>query len=318
MLSLSLLPTFVCCVMSVALVTPQTIIDTILDPMSGDPNGLDTNNDGLVDVADVVFSSKVLPNVSFSNASFVVSEGQGSVSCEVVTDADFTGVVQYEVSGTSVAGTDYSPLTGNMLVDGSNGIITVPLLDDAFVESTKTLILSVKPSVSVPPTYALGANNSIVIILEDDDAIWRGQFVKGNLVLPFVVTITQIDGQVEATLESDGTGMFPSGSWPAVVQATPNQFTAVIGPIEMQQSSSLLNATYSSTITLTSDPNTHPEHVINFASSIEGSTLEEHVFSTANAEHLDRVGANAIEGSFILLKDVQEIPEISSELTSLP
>jgi len=295
-------------------VTPEDISDIILDPGQGDVSTYDLNQDGQVDVADVVLATTILPQVSFTSSTLIVNEGQGIIDCEVKTDSTFTGVLQYEIGGNAIAGEDYSPLTGNVQVNAGSGMISISLLDNLQVESTKTIILSLKPSTLNPSTYSLGPKNSATMILEDNDASWLGHLVRGDLMLPFELIISQMGEQVQATLESDGVAAFPAGSWPVTVQTTIDSFIATIGPITMEQSVSLLNENFLRSIILSSNPTTNQEDVLELSSTIEGSVLEEYVFSETASQHLNRVGDNAVEGRFVLVRGPLGLPQIESEL----
>jgi len=288
------------------------IKDAVLERKQEDVSTFDLNEDGIVDVADVVNAENHSPIVSFIKETSIVDEGVGSIDCKVKLSRPFSGYLQYEVSGTATVGSDYQPTTGNFLVDASSAKISIILVDNLEVEATKTIILTIKPS-----TLTLGTPNSHIIILEDNDALWQGHLVRDDLRLPLEMTITQKDSQLQAAVISNGSGTLPYGKWAVDIDSTLERFNATIGPIEIQQSNSLLNASLTRKIYLTSEPLTNPEHVLDFGSKIEGSMYEEWKFSEPNTQHLNKIDKNSIKGTFILIKADSGLQKVKSDLFPL-
>ncbi len=81
------------------------------------------------------------------------------------TSADLT--VNYAVSGTATSGTDYTALTGsvNIMTGSATATITVTPVDDAIVEGSETLVLTLNPGA----LYFVGAASSATVTITDND-----------------------------------------------------------------------------------------------------------------------------------------------------
>ena len=122
------------------------------------------------------------PVLSFQPATYTVTEGAGTVAVTVnrIGSIASTASVSYSTqSGTATSGNDFTAASGTLnwpAGDGSTRTITVPIIDDALVESTEafTIVLS------NPTGATIGAGTATVNITDNDDVF------PPNCVLPTV------------------------------------------------------------------------------------------------------------------------------------
>ena len=116
-------------------------------------------------------TSEDVPQVSFTNKTLTVLEGSGSVSVTVTLSSAASAAltVPIAVSGTAMAGTDYSGVPPS--VTFAKGQTTIPfvvtLKDDAVQEPDKTLILTLGDSAGT----RLGVMPTNTIVIKDDDDV---------------------------------------------------------------------------------------------------------------------------------------------------
>ena len=123
--------------------------------------------------------------------------------------------VEYNISGTATAGSDYTSPTGNTTITiGNDGLgkstIDIPIINDTSTESLESIRLTLTES----PSYQIDANNSTVFLINDNDS--SGPIV---MVSPFM------DKQVEggATI----TGDYRDGEGRFYISRNDDQFAAV-------------------------------------------------------------------------------------------
>jgi len=173
--------------------------------------------------------------ITFSTPAFQVVEGE-TVNTMLVLSQPFTGWIYYTVSGTAGAG-DFQMLSGSNYVNGTMLTIPVSLTDDNQVSQLKYLTLRLETGSG----YALGKNPSTTITIGENDANWSGTFITDDATLGFTLMIDESNGVYQATFKGNGSGLFPSSQIPAVLNLTPNTFSATASGIPLAASATLLN-----------------------------------------------------------------------------
>jgi len=133
---------------------------------------MDLNGDGAVDVADLVYISS--PIASFAVAGSVIDETAGTHNVAVTFSKPVTGTLGYTVGGTATQqdpmnpdpeNDDFLALPGTVeLVDATNALIPVTVLNDFVYDGDETIILSLLPSMQ----YLLGESRVHTITLQDN------------------------------------------------------------------------------------------------------------------------------------------------------
>jgi hypothetical protein len=174
--------------------------------------------------------------VSFVTTAFRVTEG-GTVAPTLVFNAPFFGTIQYTISGTVESG-DYVALSGELVVNGATATIPVAIIENAGIGELKHLTLNLIDG----PGYRVGAGSQTTIVIDENDAEWRGSFAMENAGLTFVLRIQQTtEGQL-AWLKSDGFGFFPTTEQPAVLTFTEDTFAATVQGIPVNPEASLFGS----------------------------------------------------------------------------
>ena len=133
----------------------------------------DLNNDGYVDVADLVYlflQQEGKNVVNFSGEQLQTDESAGSLSVPINFSKSFSGTIRYTVGGTALAGTDYQITgldgegLGSLEVNGMSADIPLVLNSDTLFEGQESIALSLLPD----SDYQLGDKRRQVIILSDD------------------------------------------------------------------------------------------------------------------------------------------------------
>lgn len=103
-------------------------------------------------------SSSVNPQEPATNGNFVIS-----LSSAPATDI----TLNYSISGTATAGTDYTTLTGTATVTATNSSVTIPVsvIDDAVNDLGETIIITLQTGTG----YVLGSPVSVTLTIADDD-----------------------------------------------------------------------------------------------------------------------------------------------------
>lgn len=78
--------------------------------------------------------------------------------------------VRYTVSGTAVAGTDYTPLPGMLVVGAgtTTASIGVSALSDGVIDLNETVIVTLDNDINIPATYTVGSPSSATLTIQDD------------------------------------------------------------------------------------------------------------------------------------------------------
>ena len=300
------------------IVSEQSLRDAVLNRISTDATTWDLNQDGKVNVADLVLASRYATEVSFAYPSTTAVESLTTVNVPLTFTRPLSGVIQYDVSGTAVSGTDFIPLTGSLSVNGTNATCSIQLKDDLAINDPRTIILKLRSPPTNSATFALGAQCIHTVFINDNDATWQGQMTTDGLQLPFTLAILQSNTVYQASVTSDGSGALPAGLWPTVLTVNSNAFFATIGPIAVQNTNTLLNVAFSEWLYLSSVPATNAQHALDMTSSIVGSIREEFIFQDASQQHLNRVGTNAVVGTFTLQKTTPKLTRTQPTLITYP
>ena len=152
------------------------------------------------------FSATV--NIADNDDAPVVAVRAGSSPTEPSTAGTFiiraigsaTGniTVNYTLSGTATAGSDYTAPSGSVTLSANGSVettVTIPILNDAALEPTKTIILNITPGAG----YKIFNDGSATLRLKDDDSGDR------------VMVSTWNDGMAEAATPDTGKFYFSRG-----------------------------------------------------------------------------------------------------------
>ena len=140
------------------------------------------------------------------------ANGVLTVTQTVISDGDT--VLTYSVAGTATSGDDYTALSGSVTIPAgaTTATITVPVLDDALVEGTETVAITLTGITAEPGvTLDAGADNASINITDNDSAtVSIGGTTAGNETGPVngVLTVTQTvisDGDTVLTYSVAGT-----------------------------------------------------------------------------------------------------------------
>jgi Bacterial TSP3 repeat len=166
------------------------------------PNRTDSDGDGYSDGHETVAGTDPLnpnsfptqghlPVATFTNTTSSAVEGTGSHTVWVTFDRPFFGTLLYTVNArsTAVAGVDYAPLSGSVLMAGGTtvGLVVTPR-DDLAIKPERTLLIDLAANGSL---YRLGLRNTHVVRLVDDDAYWNGSLKDSYAERNFRVSIAR-------------------------------------------------------------------------------------------------------------------------------
>lgn len=151
---------------------------------------------GMESTSEAVGPVQALPAVSFATATVSGVESTASASIEVTLDRAglVASTVDYTISGTASAGTDYTLAAGtlNFAAGDISESISLSILDDVLIEEDETVIITL----SNPSEASLGTESVFTYtILSDDAAVTIeevSQFEDGE---SFLITAT-LEGNV--------------------------------------------------------------------------------------------------------------------------
>ena len=86
--------------------------------------------------------------------------------------------IAYSISGTATSGTDFTAPSGSVSIasGSSEASVSIPLLDDADVETDETIIITID-NTSLPSNVSLGSTSDFTITILDDDEASSGSDV---------------------------------------------------------------------------------------------------------------------------------------------
>jgi hypothetical protein len=166
------------------------------------PNRTDTDGDGFSDGHEMAAGTDPLnpnsfptqgnlPVATFTNTTSSAVEGTGATTVWVTFDRPFFGTLRYSVNArsTAVAGADYAPLSGSVLVAGGTtaGIVVTPR-DDLAIKPERTLMIDLAFNDSF---FRPGFRRTHVVRLVDDDAYWNGSLKDSYAERNFRVSIAR-------------------------------------------------------------------------------------------------------------------------------
>ena len=289
-------------------VTEQEIRDAVLDRIEEDLDTMDLNEDGKVDVADLVNFLRSIgpttPVASFDLVSSKVDEGDGTAKVEVNFTSHFSGTLGFSVSGTAEEGVDYYALSGSVLVDGIKGEIPVTIIDDLELEKEETIIITLDQA--DPQEFIIGVPQEHTLRIEENDAVWHGGLQVHNLSMGFEMEIARDASSYQAILKSDGYSALPAGEWPVELEITQDAFFATIGPIQINEQDTLLGTAFDRTIVLEATPNSDDGHVLELDSAIVGKMTDSLEPQLESRKYL----RTTIHGTFSLIKEPSVVPNI--------
>ncbi|RWU06147.1 Calx-beta domain-containing protein [Pedobacter chitinilyticus] len=144
----------------------------IIYTVTGTGNCVATNTHAItVDAFDP--AKRVLSVTKTTDAAEPITNGAFTISLPAGVNALENITVTYAVTGTATAGSDYTALTGTATILAGQNSVSVPVnvMDDAQIEPTETVILTLSAGTSTTYTYTLSptANNASLNISDDDD-----------------------------------------------------------------------------------------------------------------------------------------------------
>lgn len=296
-----------------------------------DPQDPDTDDDGFSDGVEVANGTdprqstsqpdlSVLTGVSFAQPQVTVSEGSGTFFSKLTLQRPFQGKVYYDVAPYSTASAvgpawDYAPLSGEVVVNGTEATIPISPVDDLQMSGTRSLYLRISPDPA--GRYRPAGTSRQLIRIEDNDGYWTGALrdvyettTSTNLGfsdLSFRMRLLRAPGVVEAHLVNDGkidtgvkgSGCVPPGEWPLAATLTTNTFEALSGAIPMPRLPLFGNGQAARILRLSAKPNPRFAYGME-AYYITGDYQEEVRAIDRNLAHLDRTNSRGI---FILVRD---------------
>ena len=191
----------------------ETVIVTLTGITTGEAGvTIDTaNDDASINITDNDSATVSIAGTTAGNETGPVN-GVLTVTQTVISDGDT--VLTYSVAGTATSGDDYTALSGSVTIaaGATTATITVPVLDDALVEGTETVAITLTGITAEPGvTIDAGADNASINITDNDSAtVSIAGTTAGNETGPangvFTVTQTVIsDGDTVLTYSVAGT-----------------------------------------------------------------------------------------------------------------
>lgn len=277
--------------------TVRGLRDAILGetrPTSGELGVMDLNQDGRVDVADLV---KFIRSNPGADADVIeVDRGHGNLDVVFDLNDDFTGTVNYDTTGTAIKDTDYSivdPTVNGKTITFNVNILTGPVTGD---DQARVLFITLKNSDS---GFSPLRSSMRTIIINENKETWNVSLASGDGVATlFKMTVLNLSGQRSATVTADGKGGLPAGEWPVSEFAMSEEnFKCVIGPVTTTKAETLFNEVFKRVITLTATAGTEG-HAIDLDQTVKGSSSES--ISCEGKPQFNRTAA----GSFSMIKSV--------------
>ncbi|MCC6695983.1 MAG: hypothetical protein IT365_10180 [Candidatus Hydrogenedentes bacterium] len=208
---------------------------------------LDINNDGKIDVADMVTLLKDIntPVALFSAPATVVREGDGTVNIEITMTKQFTGTLDVAVSGTAASGADFTLGAQSITVNGITATLPLNITDDTEVEPIEFIDITLLTGQGYVPAGGVHS-----VRLRDNDNVWIGNlefqgarfgismelirqggtFVSGRVLSPGTTIFegTPDERTISATtfpIEDGGYALTLTGTTAAVFKAVTEDFS---------------------------------------------------------------------------------------------
>ncbi len=132
-----------------------------------------------------------------TNGAFSISLPAGITCAQDIT-------VNYTLSGTATNGTDYTTLSGSVILPAGKSSVSVPVnvIDDKIIEGTETVVLTLTGGTSAVGSFTPGATNgSASLDIADDD----------NIAANEVLSITKTGDAAEPNTNAAFTVSLPAG-----------------------------------------------------------------------------------------------------------
>ena len=303
------------------------------------PNLTDSDGDGYSDGHETVAGTDPLnpnsfptqghlPVATFTNTTSSAVEGTGATTVWVTFDRPFIGTLRYTVNArsTAVAGADYAPLSGSVLVAGGTtaGIVVTPR-DDLAIKPERTLMIDLALNDSF---FRPGFRRTHVLRLVDDDAYWNGSLKDSYAERNFRVSIARsnavnqvcfvagagIDGlpvlgsEAPASATSLSEGIIPAGCFNSVVVSNTLARFEVVSPSLPAESGTLFTGcgNLARTFTLLVATN-QPGHA-RTGRVMTGSYTERIGISNTVSSYLDRTNT----GLLALAREIPASPSLTN------
>lgn len=212
------------------------------------PSGCVSSQNVTVTVDGFSPDKRVLSVTKTADAQEPVTDGGFSISLPagVLAVEDIT--IPYTISGTASPTADYTALSGTAVILVGNNSVSIPvsIVNDAQIETTETVILTLQPGTSTNYTYTVdgAAGNATVQIADDDDvpanrllsvtadlnvnepantgtftiALPSGVLAPENITVTYAMSGTSTNGVDYQSLS--GTAIIPAGQNSIVVDVT--------------------------------------------------------------------------------------------------
>ncbi len=220
----------------------ETVIVTLTGFTSRDPDlslsSVPTNLTATVEIT----STATVSIASFANGAEAATPTNGTFRVTQTSASINDTIVSYTVSvlSTALAGNDYTTLTGSVTISAGDTMadITVEVLDDAVIEGTETVIVTLTGISNADPDVALDANSAnlkaTVNIADDDNLVVEfnqaaaidAESLGGNLPKLLVTGTVQSGRSVMINVAVDGSSTATGGG---VDFVTPTTLTVPAG-----------------------------------------------------------------------------------------
>ena len=145
----------------------ETVIVTLGAMTAGDAQiSIGAANAATVNITDTADTAQV----TIAATTDGVEPGTNGVFTVTLSAASSTDTtVSYTVAGSATAGSDYTALSGSVtiLAGATTATITVPVLDDALVEGTETVVVTLTSITAGDAQISIGAANAATVNITD-------------------------------------------------------------------------------------------------------------------------------------------------------
>lgn len=108
-------------------------------------SAMDLNQDGIVDVADLVLQASGVLTASFARPESAEFDRAIVHDVEVLFSSPFQGELVYSVTGSASPGVDYQELPGTLVADGTSARISVAIIKDFLYEEEEVVQIQLMP-----------------------------------------------------------------------------------------------------------------------------------------------------------------------------
>jgi gliding motility-associated-like protein/uncharacterized repeat protein (TIGR01451 family) len=197
----------------------ETVIVTLAGATAGSLGSFSATGEATVTITDNDGTANVL-NVTASIANAAEPSTNGAFTISLPGGAAAAGdvAVNYTISGTAKAGTDYVALSGTAVIPaGSNSVqIPVQVIDNQTADGTRTVVLTLTGGEMARVVFVPGQSNKATVTISDNDI---ADFVTWKTVtLPGANNAVHGGDQLTYTIHVRNTGTIPI---PAVTISDP-------------------------------------------------------------------------------------------------